>query len=115
MRHARLRGRDRGDFAWIEMNAVSEHGARRQHAAFLVNVSVIARAHVKMMDFFELLAVLSQMRLEISFQTRGELGRSAHQFFRTSHCEAGTERVFESPIFSAMPFATKPFAFEERD
>ena len=94
------------------MNAMAEHRVRSQHSTFLVNVSVIARAHVEMMDFLELFAVLGQVRLQICFQSGRELGRAAHHLLRTSDREAGTERIFEPALFGAMPFPAKAFAFE---
>src|SRR5205085_3195625 len=51
MCHRRLRGRDRCDFAGIKMNAMPEHSAGGEETAFLINVGVITRVHVKMMNF----------------------------------------------------------------
>src|SRR5438105_6756463 len=113
MRHARLRGRDGGDLARIQMNAMPEHRMGGQHSAFLVDVSVIARAHIKMVDLLELFAVLRQMRLQISFEPGRELGRAAHHFFRTSNCETRTEGVLESSLLSTVPFSAKALAFQE--
>src|ERR1043166_1523419 len=115
MRDARLRGRDRRDLSRIQMNAVTEHSMWREHSAFLVNVRVVARAHVKMVHFFELFAVLGEMSLEIRSQSRGQLGRAPHHFFRTSHREARTKRVLEPAIFGPMPFAAKPLALQQRN
>ena len=113
MGYARLRGRDGGDLARIQMNAMAEHRTRGQHSAFLVDVGVIARAHVKVMDLLELFAVLGQVRLQICLQPGRELGRAAHHFFRTRDREARTERVLEPAFFGAMPFPAKAFAFQK--
>src|SRR5262245_31225072 len=115
MRHARLRGRDRGDLARIQVNAVAEHGMRGEYSAFLINVGVIARVHIKMMNLLELLAVFGEMSLEISVEPRCKFGRATHHFFRTSNGETRAERIFESAIFGTVPFSAKTFAFKQRN
>src|SRR6266404_6664455 len=94
---------------------MAEDGARRQQSAFLIDMSVIARAHVQMVDFFELFTVLSQMGLEIRLETRREFRCTAHYFVRAGHREARAERVLEQSVFRAMPLAAKPLTFQERN
>ncbi len=96
---------------------MAEHGLRRQHSAFLINMSVIDRAdtHIKMMHFFDLLAIFREMSLQVSIETGGQFRRAAHQFLRTGNRKTWTEGVFESAFFGPVPFATKPFAFQQRD
>src|SRR5205807_10120732 len=88
---------------------------RGQHSAFFVDVSVIARAHIKMVDLLELFPVLRQMRLQVSFEPGRELRRAAHHFFRTGNGETWTERVLEPSLVGAMPFPAKAFALEQRN
>src|SRR5438270_2103590 len=97
------------------MNAMAEHSVRGQHSTFLINVGVIARAHIKMVDLLELFPVLRQMRLQVSFEPGRELRRAAHHFFRTGNCETRTERVIKSSLLGAMPFPAKAFALEQRN
>src|SRR5207237_8270834 len=101
----------------IQMDAMPEHGFRRQQSALLINMSVIARAHtqIKVMNFFELLAIFREMSLQVSIETGGQFRRAAHQFFRTGNRKAWTESIFESAFFSTVPFATKPFAVQQRN
>ena len=60
------------------MNAVAEDGPRRQQSALLVNVGVIARVHIKMMHFLELLAILGQVGLKIGLEARSQLSGAPH-------------------------------------
>jgi hypothetical protein len=78
MRDVRLRRRDSVDFASAEVNAMAQHRLRGEQAAFFVHICVIARRHVEVAHFFDLLAVLSQVSLEIS-------AKSLRQFARASH------------------------------
>src|SRR5207249_8661599 len=107
MRHARLRRGDRGDFSGIEMNAMADHGARREHSAFFIDVGVVARAHIKVVHFLQLLAVFRQVCLQIGFEPRGQLRGSTHHFFRTGNGETGTERVLKPAFLGPMPFPTR--------
>src|ERR1700730_125478 len=113
MRNARLRGRDRADLARSKVNAVTEHGSRREHAAFLVNIRVVARRHKKMVHFFEFLSIFGEMRLEISLESRGQFGGTAHHFFRAGHSETRAKSIFEPAFLGAMPFPAKPLAFHQ--
>src|SRR5258708_35478389 len=97
------------------MNAMPEYRVRGQHAAFLIAVGVIARAHVKMMNFFQFFAVLGEVRLQISFEPGGKLRRAAHHFFRTSDGKARAERIFEPAFFSPMPLSAKSLALQQRN
>jgi len=115
MRDAGLRGCDRPDLAGADMDAVTKHGPRREQSALLVNVGVILRRHKKMMHLFDLLAVLGQMCLQVSFKTRRQFCCTPHHFFRAGHGKARTKCVFEAAILGAMPFAAKPFAFHKRN
>src|SRR5262249_5547239 len=115
MRYTRLRGRDGGDLARVQVSAMTKHGVRGEYSTLFVNVSVIARAHVKMTNFLDLFAVLREVRLEISLKSRRKLSRTAHQLFRTSNGKTRAERVLEPAILGAMPFSAKALAFQERD
>src|ERR1700732_1839592 len=99
------------------MDAMPEHGFRRQQSALLINVSIIERAHthIKVMNFFDLLAIFREMSLQVSIETGGQFRGAAHQFLRTGNRKAWTEGIFESAFFSPVPFATKPFALQQRD
>ena len=99
------------------MDAMPEHGFRRQQSALLINMSVIARAHthIKVMNFFDLLAIFREMSLQVGIETGGQFRGAAHQFFRTGNRKAWTESIFESAFFGPVPFATKPFALQQRN
>ena len=113
MRDIRLRRGDGVDFARLQVDAMAQHGLRRQQAALLIDIRVIARRHMKVAHFFNLLAVLREMRLEIGVQPLRQFGGAAHQFFRAGHRETRAERIFEPAVIGAMPFPAKPFAFDE--
>src|SRR5438309_4519618 len=112
-----MRRRDCRDFPRIQMDAMPEHGFRRQQSALLINMSIIARAdtHIKVMNFFNLLAIFREMSLQVSIEPGGQFRRAAHQFFRTGNRKAWTESIFESAFFGPVPFATKPFALQQRN
>src|SRR5947209_8270559 len=112
MRHCGFRRRNRCDFARLQMNAMAEHGFWREQTGHFLHISVIARTHVKMMHLFDLLAVFGEVRLDVSAELFREFGGAAHQSFRASHGKAWTECVLETAIACAVPFATKPFAFQ---
>src|SRR6267143_1340173 len=94
-----------------------EQGFCGQQSALLINMSVIARAntHIKVMNFFDFLAIFREMSLQVSIETAGQFCRAAHQFFRTGNRKAWTESIFEPAFFSPVPFATKPFALQQRN
>src|ERR1700682_2271814 len=108
-----LGGGDGSDFARVKMNAMSQHGFGREQSAFLVNVSVIARAHKKMMHLLDFLPVFGQMGLQVSVKSRGQFGRAAHHFFRAGDGEARTKSIFESTVLGAMPLPAKSLTFQE--
>ena len=63
MGDAGLRGCDRGDLSRIQMNAMTEYSVRGKQSAFFVDMSVIARTHIKVMHFFQLFAIFRQVCL----------------------------------------------------
>ena len=94
---------------------MADHGVRCEYSAFFIDVGVVARAHIKVVHFLQLLAVFRQVSLQIGFEPRGQLGGATHHFFRTGNGETGTERVLEPAFLGPMPFSTKALALEQRN
>ena len=112
MRHPGLCRRQNIDFALVEMNAMTHHRLRSKHPAFLIDVGIIAGAHEEMMHLLDFFAVLREMSLEVGAEACGQFRCAAHHFLGTGYGESGTESVFETAFRRAVPFATKPLAFE---
>ena len=68
MSDTRLGRSHRGDFAWIEMNAVTQNRFWRKQSALFVNMRVIARSHEMVMHFFNFFAILSEVSLQVSVE-----------------------------------------------
>src|ERR1051325_4270963 len=115
MRNACLRVGNGIDLAPGKMDAMAQYRSGCQQAALLVHVGIIGRPHVQMMDFFNLLAVLRQMRLQISIQTSSQFRCASQHSFRASHGKPWAESIFEPATFAPMPFAAQPFTLDQRD
>ena len=60
------------------MDAMSEHGFRREESALFIDVGVIPCRHVEMVHLFELFPILGQVGLKISVEARRHLARTPH-------------------------------------
>ena len=115
MCHAGPSGGDGFALAVAEVQAVAEHGARGEEAAFLIHIRVVERGGKLVPHLFDLLEVFREVRLDVGAVFRRQFADGAHEFFATCHGEARAERILQQPAARAVPGLAEPLAFVERD